>query len=115
VSEPKPVRKRRPPTQLRISEESQAALQARLDSEEGKLCLDEFAKLIAEWAVEHMPTELLEGLSTPEGQDVLKELWPDMVNAYFKALSNPAHRKSSTRAGERRVDELCEVAQTRYS
>jgi hypothetical protein len=40
---PKPVRKRKAPTQLLISEESQAALRARLDSEEGQRCLDEFA------------------------------------------------------------------------
>jgi len=23
----------------------------------------------------------------------LKDLWPDIANPYFKALSNPAHRK----------------------
>ncbi len=89
----KPVRKRKPPTQLVISEESKAALRARLDSAEGQRCLDEFATLIAEWAAEMMPTELLQALGTRENLDTLKELWPDIVDAYFKALSNPTPRK----------------------
>jgi hypothetical protein len=79
------ARKRKPPTQLLISEESKAAMRARLDSEEGQRCLDEFAKIIAEWAAKSMPMELLQALDTPEGQKVLEELWPDIVNAFFKA------------------------------
>jgi hypothetical protein len=90
---PKPARKRRPPTQLIISEESKAALRARLESEEGQRCLDQFAKLIIDWAVEQMPTDLLQALVQEKGHATLKELWPDIVNAYFKALSNPAPRK----------------------
>jgi hypothetical protein len=39
-----------------------------------------------------MPQELLEGLSTSEGKKILEEIWPDFVNAYFKALSKPAPR-----------------------
>jgi hypothetical protein len=93
TEKPKPVRKRRAPTQLLISEESKAALRARLDSEEGQRCLDEFARLIAEWAAKAMPTELLQALDAAEGQKILQELWPDIVNAYFKALSNPAPKK----------------------
>jgi hypothetical protein len=81
------------PARLLISEESKAALRARLESEEGQRCLDEFAKLIAEWAANVMPTELLQALGTRENLDALKELWPDIVDAYFKALSNPAPRK----------------------
>jgi hypothetical protein len=90
---PTPKRKRKPPTQLLISEESKAALRARLDSEEGQRGLDEFAKLIAEWAAKSMPTELLQAMGTTEGVKLLQELWPDIVNAFFKALSNPAPRK----------------------
>ena len=82
---PKPVRKRKPPTQLLISEESKAAMRARLDSEEGRRRLDEFAKIIAEWAAKSMPMELLQALGTPEGQKVHEEIWPDIVNALFKA------------------------------
>ncbi|MGA2022033.1 MAG: hypothetical protein ABSH02_15690 [Candidatus Sulfotelmatobacter sp.] len=90
---PKLVRKRKPPTQLLISEESKAALKARLESEEGRRCLDDFAKVIAEWAAKSMPIELLEGLGTTEGQKILQELWPDIVDAFFKAHSSLAPRK----------------------
>jgi hypothetical protein len=89
----KPARKRKPTTQLLISEESKAALRARLDSEEGQRCLDDFARLIADWAVEAMPTELVQALGTDEGSSLLKDLWPKIVDAYFKALSNPSPRK----------------------
>jgi hypothetical protein len=55
-----------------ISEESKATLRALLDSEEGQRCLDEFAKIIAEWAAKAMPTELLQALGTDEGSNLLK-------------------------------------------
>ena len=87
------MRKRTAPTQLLISEKSKAALRARLDSEEGQRCLDEFAKLIAEWAAKSMPTELLQALGTAEGAKLLQELWPDIVNAFFRAHSSLAPRK----------------------
>ena len=89
----KPVRTRKPQTQLIISEQSKAASRARLDSEEGQRCLDEFASVIAECAAKSMPMELLQAMGTPEGKKALEELWPDIVNAYFRALSNPAPRK----------------------
>jgi hypothetical protein len=90
---PTPKRKRRPRTQLLISEESKAVMQARLQSEEGQRCLDEFASLITEWAAKSMPTELLLALGTAEGQNVLEELWPDIVNAFFKSHSSLAPRQ----------------------
>lgn len=86
----KPARRRNAPTQLKVSEESLAALKARLNSAEGQQWLNEFATLIAEWAAKSMPTELLQALSTDGDLNTLKELWPDIVDAYFKALSNPA-------------------------
>jgi hypothetical protein len=64
-----------------------------MKSEEGKRALNEWAGIIADWAFEQMPQELLEGLSTREGKKILEEIWPDIVNAYFKALSNPAARQ----------------------
>jgi len=73
---------RKPPTQLLISEESKAALRARLDSEEGQRCLDEFARVIAEWAAKSMPSELLQAFVTPEDHKILEELWPDIVTAF---------------------------------
>jgi hypothetical protein len=82
-------RKRKPPTQLLISEESEAAYRARLDAEEGQRCIDGFATLIARWAATSMPSELLQALGIPEGQKVLEELWPDIVNAYFRPSRTP--------------------------
>jgi hypothetical protein len=76
-----------------VSEESKAALRAQLDSEEGQRCLDEFARLIAEWAAKAKQTELLQAVGTAEGPKALQELWPDIVNACVKALSKPAPRK----------------------
>jgi len=84
----RPARKRKAPTQLKVSEESMAALKARLYSAEGQQWLNEFASLIAEWAARSMPTELLQALSTDGDLNTLKELWPDIVDAYFKALGN---------------------------
>ena len=89
----KPARKRKPPTQLIISEESKAALRAHLDSEEGQRCLDGFASVIAEWAAKSMPMELLQAMGTPEGKKVLEDLWPDIVDGFFKAHSSLAPRK----------------------
>jgi hypothetical protein len=48
---------------------------------------------IAEWAAPSMPTELLQALGTPEGRKILEELWPDIVNAVFKARSSLGPRK----------------------
>jgi hypothetical protein len=70
-----------------------AALKARLNSAEGRQWLNEFAAIIAEWAATAMPTELQQCLGTGGDLNTLKELWPDIVDAYFKALSNPAPRK----------------------
>jgi hypothetical protein len=50
-----------------LREGSKAELRARLDSEEGQRCLDEFAELPAEWAAKMMPTEILQALGTAEG------------------------------------------------
>jgi len=41
----KAVRRRRATTELRISEDSKAAMQSRLQSEEGQRYLDEFARV----------------------------------------------------------------------
>jgi hypothetical protein len=92
TEKPKAVRTRRPTTQLLISEESKAAMRARLDSEEGQQCLDDFAKVIAEWAAKAMPAEFLQALGTAEGNSMLQELWPDIVDAFFKAHSSLAPR-----------------------
>jgi hypothetical protein len=40
-----------------------------------------------------MPTELLQPLGAPEGEKLLRELCPDIVSVYFKALYKPARVK----------------------
>jgi hypothetical protein len=90
----KPVRRRRPPTRLIVSEESKVAMRARLDSEEGQRCLDEFASVIAERAAKSMPSELLRALGTPEGKKILEDLWPDIVDSFFEAHSSLAPANS---------------------
>ena len=47
----------------------------------------------SDWAFRQMPQDLLEGLASREGKKILEEIWPDIVNAYFKALSNPQPSK----------------------
>jgi hypothetical protein len=89
----KSTRKRKRPTQLILSDEFKQHMEARMKSEEGKRALNEWAGIIADWAFEQVPQELLEGLASREGRKILEEIWPDIVNAYFKALSNPAPRK----------------------
>ena len=89
----KPEPKRNTPTQLKISEESMAALKARLNSEGGQQWLNEFAKLIVDWATTAMPMELLQCLGPGGDLNTLEEHWPDIVDAYFEALGNPALRK----------------------
>jgi hypothetical protein len=76
-----------------VSEESKAELRARLDSEEGQRCLAEFAKLLSQWAVKMLPTEILDALDTDDGHKVVDELWPDVANAYFKARLSPGPHK----------------------
>lgn len=90
----RPVRKRKPPTKLILSDEFKQHMQARMKTEEDKRALDDFARLIADWAFEQMPSDLSHGLSTREGQKILAELWPDIVNAYFKALCAPTRKAS---------------------
>jgi hypothetical protein len=93
MDDPKPTRRRKPPTQLIVSEQSKAAMKARLDSEEGQRCLDELAKIIAEWSAKSMPPDLLQALVEEKGHATLKDLWPEIVTAFFKACSNPAPRR----------------------
>ena len=60
------TRKRKALGVMLISEESKAKLRARLDSEEGQRCLDEFAKLLEDWAAEMLPAEILRALESTE-------------------------------------------------
>lgn len=76
-----------------MSEQSQAGLKARLDSEEGQRCLDEFVTLIAEWAAKSMPVELLQASGTPEGGKVLQKLWPRYRQCLIQGSLQPRSEK----------------------
>jgi hypothetical protein len=40
-----------------------------------------------------MPQVLLEGLASREGKKILEEIWPDIVNAFFKSVCGSTPRK----------------------
>jgi hypothetical protein len=77
-------------------------MQANLQSEEGQRCLDEFASVIAEWAAKYIPIQLRQDLDTPEGRKELREFWPDIVDAFFKAHSTLSRSNNSHRLSVRR-------------
>jgi hypothetical protein len=51
----KPPRKRKPRTQLILSDDFKQHMDARMRSEEGKRALNDFAGIIADWATERGP------------------------------------------------------------
>jgi hypothetical protein len=88
----KSIRKRKPPTQLILSPELKQHMEARMKSEEGKRALKEWAGIIADCAFEQMPQGLLEGIASREGKQTLEEIWPDIVNVYFRP--SPIHGRA---------------------
>lgn len=68
---------------LRIDEESQAALKARLASPEGRAALDELARIIGGAFVRSLPGGTDLGLDTPEGREEFRAAWPDIVDAFL--------------------------------
>lgn len=78
---------------LRLAPGFHEALQSRLATPEGKEAISGLIGLIAEAAVKAMPPELLSSFNTPEGKKALKSMWPEIVDAYFRGLSNPNPKK----------------------
>ena len=68
---------------LRIDEASQAALNARLASPEGRAALDELARIIAGAFVRSLPEGTDLRLDTPEGREAFRAAWPDIVDAFL--------------------------------
>jgi hypothetical protein len=68
---------------------------ALLNSPEGQHWLNEFVTWIAEWVATAMPNELLQCIGAGGNLNTLKELWPDIVDAYFTAVSNLARQNYS--------------------
>jgi hypothetical protein len=80
---------------LRIDEESQAALKARLASPEGRAALDELARIIGGAFVRSLPEGTDLGLDTPEGREAFRAAWPDIVDAFLHRRGpQPVKRKS---------------------
>lgn len=80
-------------TDLRLAPGFHEALQARMVTPEGKEAMNRLVGLIAEAAVRAMPQELLASLDTPQGQKALEDMWPEIVDAYFRGLCNPKPKK----------------------
>ena len=92
---------------IRITQASQDALKARVATPEGKKALNDLARLIAETVFEAMPPDLQESLATEKGMAAFRDVWPDIVNAFFlgrgtKPAATASKRKGARRAAKRR-------------
>ena len=87
---------RNPPVELVIDEESFRRVRERPEAQEA---LKHLAGHIAGSFVESIPPHewpmFHEYFKTQEGNELPVELWPQIVDAYFKALSAPARKRSS--------------------
>jgi hypothetical protein len=86
---------RKPPVDLVIDEESFRRARERPEAQEA---LKRLAGHIADSFVESIPPHewplFHEYFKTREGNELLVELWPQIVDAYFKALCRPAPKRS---------------------
>jgi len=82
-----------------IDEASKAALAARLASPEGQAAIRELAGIIAESFARSLPPDVDLALDTPEGLAALKEVWPQIVDAflYRRGPESKTPRKRTTR------------------
>ena len=69
-----------------IGEASHKALRARMASPEGREGMSKLVGLIVEAVLDVMPPDLLKTLDTPQGMEAFIAAWPDMVDAYLKAI-----------------------------
>ena len=85
---------RKPPVPLVIDEESYRRARERPEAKEA---LKRLAGHIAETFVESIPAVerpmFHEYFKTREGNKLLVELWPQIVDAYFRALCAPARKR----------------------
>jgi hypothetical protein len=88
---------RKPPVELVIDEESFRRARERPEAKEA---LKRLPGLIVESFIETIPPQELplfhEFFKTREGDKLFVELWPKIVDAYFKALCAPARKRSSS-------------------
>ena len=85
---------RKPPVQLVIDEESFRRARERPEAKEA---LKRLAGHIVDTFIESIPPHELpmfhEYFKTREGDKLFIELWPQIVDAYFKALCVPARKR----------------------
>jgi hypothetical protein len=67
-------------------------LRSRFETPEGKAAIERLISLIVEYAIDVLPADLLASSTTAEGKKALGELWPEIVEAYLRGLSNPRPR-----------------------
>ena len=80
---------------IQMSTESLEALKARLATPEGQEALRKLARLIAETAVDAIPSDLRQSLVTEEGMGAFRAAWPDIVSAFlFRGVGKHPGRKS---------------------
>jgi hypothetical protein len=77
---------RRPNIDLVVDD---ASFRAALDRPEAKEHLNSLISLIVEAFMRTVPNDMIPWLRTAEGEKELVESWPQIVDAYFKALCNP--------------------------
>jgi hypothetical protein len=78
---------------MRLAPGFRETLESRLGTPEGKEAMSGLIGLIAEAAAKSIPPELVASLDTPEGKQAFRELWPEIVAAYFRGLCNPNPKK----------------------
>jgi len=87
---------RKPPVELAIDEESFRRARERPEAHEA---LKRLAGHIADSFVESIPPHewpaFHDYFKTQEGNELLVELWPLIVDSYFKALCAPGHKRPS--------------------
>jgi hypothetical protein len=84
---------------IRISKASTDALKARLATPEGKAALLKLANLIAQTAVDAIPSDLRDLLKTKEGMEAFRAAWPDIVEAFLLRGASQSNTQRPGRDG----------------
>ena len=86
---------RKPPRQLVIDEDSFRRARERPEAKEA---VKRLAGHIVESFIETIPPQerpiFHEYFKTQDGNELFVELWPKIVDAYFRAICAPAHKRS---------------------
>jgi hypothetical protein len=91
---------------LRIDGASEAALQARLASPEGRAALDELARIIAGAFVRSLPEGTDLGLDTPEGREAFRAAWPGIVDAFLHRRGPQGAKRKPVRMAKATAEKM---------